>query len=146
MTKHTSSARPLSAGLLVSKGAARPAQVFGQRPPSGAPSGLFDAPQRPSSDSQERPYQTPRDQPVSAPVTRSEPTAEARVDAPTVEGAKKAAFTFRMDEKRHFRLRLLSAHQNRSAQKIMEAALDAYLDTHAPQTSGMACPCFADEV
>jgi hypothetical protein len=68
--------------------------------------------------------------------------AEELIEMPRTTGAKKAAFTFRMCEKRHFRLRLLSAHQNRSSQKILEAALDDYLETHAPQTAGMACHCF----
>ncbi|MEM7570248.1 MAG: hypothetical protein AAF337_10675 [Pseudomonadota bacterium] len=129
-----SSARPLSASLLVNKGAARPAPVFGQR----APSSSFEpaTEEAPQSD-------TTVQAPVEAPVsTYSEPPAEQAEPV----AVKKAAFTFRMDERRHFRLRLLSAHQNRSSQKIMEAALDAYLDTHAPQTSGMACPCFSDEV
>lgn len=71
-----------------------------------------------------------------------EPAADELIEMPKTAGLKKAAFTFRMCEKRHFRLRLLSAHQNRSSQKILEAALDDYLETHSPQTAGMACHCF----
>lgn len=72
----------------------------------------------------------------------AEQQPEELIEMPRTTGLKKAAFTFRMCEKRHFRLRLLSAHQNRSSQKILEAALDDYLETHAPQTAGMACHCF----
>jgi len=70
---------------------------------------------------------------------RKSPPKPTKVDA---EFGKKAAFTFRMGEQRHFRLRLLSAHQNRSSQKIMEDALDAYLEAHAPQSIGEGCACY----
>lgn len=89
-------------------------------------------------------------QPAAPPQPQNTPTAQTQAPqrtAPnTVEhkaaDTKKAAFTFRMCEARHFRLRLLSAHQNRSSQKILEDALDTYLATHAPQTAGLACHCF----
>lgn len=123
MQKTPAGARPLSAGLLVSKGAARPTPVLGQRPTSGAPDSLFK---------------------VSNPAATPTPSHQSQQDV-VPPSTKKAAFTFRMDERRHFRLRLLSAHENRSAQKIMEAALDAYLDDHAPQSDGLACACFSQE-
>ncbi len=40
----------------------------------------------------------------------------------------KAAFTLRLDEDRHLRLRLATAVQNRSAQRIVTDALDTYLN------------------
>lgn len=42
----------------------------------------------------------------------------------------KIAFTLRLDHDRHLRLRLATAVTNRSAQKIVTDALDAYLDAH----------------
>ena len=43
--------------------------------------------------------------------------------------AHKAAFTLRLDEGRHLRLRLASAVSGRSAQQIVTEALDAYLES-----------------
>lgn len=122
------SARPLSASLLAAKGTARPAQRTGQA--YGQPRALFDVQQAPAAPA------TQQKEPSTA------KTASVAAAPSTAPSGKKAAFTFRMDEHRHFRLRLLSAHQNRSSQKIMEEALDAYLETHAPQTESLACPCF----
>lgn len=42
---------------------------------------------------------------------------------------KKAAFTLRLDEERHLRLRLATATRHRSAQQLVTAALDAFLET-----------------
>jgi hypothetical protein len=42
----------------------------------------------------------------------------------------KVAFTLRLDGERHLRLRLATAVTNRSAQKIVTDALDAYLTAH----------------
>ncbi|QKS00111.1 hypothetical protein F9288_11085 [Sphingomonas sp. CL5.1] len=42
---------------------------------------------------------------------------------------RKAAFTLRMDEERHLRLRLASATRNRSAQQLVTEALDAFIAT-----------------
>ena len=42
----------------------------------------------------------------------------------------KIAFTLRLDAERHLRLRLATAVSNRSAQKIVLDALDAYLVAH----------------
>ncbi|MEM6832913.1 MAG: hypothetical protein AAF562_04755 [Pseudomonadota bacterium] len=136
MSKLSGAPSPLSATLLASKGAARPTPVFGQR-------GLNQDQPPLSQDSE-----APKSQ-VSAKADMAEALAHHTSDTQPEEQTqkntgKKAAFTFRMDESRHFRLRLLSAHQNRSSQKIMEAALDAYLDTHAPHTGGVNCPCFTD--
>ena len=40
----------------------------------------------------------------------------------------KAAFTLRLDEQRHLKLRLATAVQNRSAQRVVTEALDNYLN------------------
>lgn len=42
----------------------------------------------------------------------------------------KVAFTLRLDAERHLKLRLATAVTNRSAQKIVTDALDAFLDAH----------------
>jgi len=45
-----------------------------------------------------------------------------------LERGKRAAFTLRLDEERHLKLRLLSTVKGRSAQQIVTEALDAMLD------------------
>ncbi|WP_342251099.1 hypothetical protein [Sphingomonas sp. OTU376] len=72
-----------------------------------------------------------------APVVASAPAPQAPVLAPAAaerlarEVAKKskAAFTLRLDNDRHLRLRLASAVTNRSAQQIVTEALDAFLES-----------------
>ena len=49
----------------------------------------------------------------------------------------KAAFTLRLDEERHLRLRLACTVSNRSAQQVVTAALDALLDS-MPEINAMA--------
>ncbi|MGJ3649677.1 hypothetical protein ACLB0R_14535 [Sphingomonas sp. GlSt437] len=63
--------------------------------------------------------------PPAAPVSR---VASAR---------GKAAFTLRLDEHRHLRLRLASALKHQSAQQLVTAALDAFLD-QLPEVDDMA--------
>ena len=52
----------------------------------------------------------------------------ARIRRETAHG-RKAAFTLRLDEERHLRLRLASATRNRSAQQLVTEALDAFIAT-----------------
>ena len=67
-------------------------------------------------------------------VTRSAPTpiAKARVEAPAPRKAdafnRRAAFTLRLDAKRHLKLRLASTVRNRSAQQLVTEALDRFLN------------------
>ena len=49
----------------------------------------------------------------------------------------KAAFTLRLDEERHLRLRLASAVSGRSAQQIVTGALDAFLESR-PEVGELA--------
>ena len=49
----------------------------------------------------------------------------------------KAAFTLRLDEDRHLRLRLASALSGRSAQTLVTAALDAFLES-VPEVDDLA--------
>ncbi len=61
-------------------------------------------------------------EPVSTPIVR--PAARAK---------SKAAFTLRLDEDRHLRLRILCAMQHRSAQQLVTQALDDFLNRHSDQ-------------
>lgn len=63
-----------------------------------------------------------------------------------VAPGKRAAFTLRLDSARHLRLRLLCAHQHRSAQQIVIEALDAWLATHPIALTKDACLCRDSEV
>ena len=49
---------------------------------------------------------------------------------------RKAAFTLRLDEERHLRLRLASATRNRSAQQLVTEALDAFI-TAMPEVEAL---------
>lgn len=63
---------------------------------------------------------------------------EAPPRAKAEPGSKsKAAFTLRLDAERHLKLRLACAVKNRSAQKIVSEALDAYLAT-LPELDSLA--------
>ncbi|MDG2532262.1 hypothetical protein P6144_01255 [Sphingomonas sp. HITSZ_GF] len=69
-----------------------------------------------------------------APVTTKLPalgTAAAERVAREVAKKSKAAFTLRLDNDRHLRLRLASAVTNRSAQMLVTEALDAFLESIA---------------
>lgn len=68
--------------------------------------------------------------PVKPLTIRRRPRAVAQPVAPAVAGTK-AAFTLRLDERRHLRLRLACAMLNRSGQQIVAEALDQYLDSVA---------------
>ena len=51
--------------------------------------------------------------------------------------ARRAAFTLRLDAKRHLKLRLASTVKNRSAQQLVTAALDKYL-AEIPEIEALA--------
>ena len=54
--------------------------------------------------------------------------AEARTDSPAQKGrTRRAAFTLRLDEQRHLKLKLASAVTGESAQQIVTEALDRLL-------------------
>lgn len=65
---------------------------------------------------------------AAAPIApKAAPAARAPRAAP---GSKpKAAFTLRLDPERHLKLRLVCAVEHRSAQQLVIAALDAFLET-----------------
>jgi len=74
---------------------------------------------------------------VSSIVRRPVSVATAGRLARETRHKAKAAFTLRLDEDRHLRLRLASALSGRSAQMLVTEALDAFLDT-VPEIDDLA--------
>ncbi len=68
----------------------------------------------------------PEPAPAPAPVAIAPSADRAPRAAPK---SNKAAFTLRLDNDRHLRLRLASAVSNRSAQQLVTEALDAFLNS-----------------
>ena len=70
---------------------------------------------------------------IEAPVPQPEVVVKAVAAAGRIARATqhkhKAAFTLRLDEERHLRLRLASAVSGCSAQQIVTGALDAFLES-----------------
>ena len=56
---------------------------------------------------------------------------------------RRAAFTLRLDAKRHLKLRLASTVKNRSAQQLVTAALDKYL-AEIPEIEALAAQVTRD--
>jgi hypothetical protein len=82
------------------------------------------------------------------PVPKPKPLAKAPKPEPAATRAKsrepsakrdsrRAAFTLRLDAKRHLKLRLASTVKNRSAQQLVTAALDKYL-AEIPEVEALA--------
>jgi hypothetical protein len=74
---------------------------------------------------------------TSAPAVRAVPTSapapapRAEAPAPRIKSdafSRRAAFTLRLDAKRHLKLRLASTVRNRSAQQLVTEALDRFLN------------------
>jgi len=61
---------------------------------------------------------------VPAPAPRKQAVAANKNDAFN----RRAAFTLRLDAKRHLKLRLASTVRNRSAQQLVTEALDRFLN------------------
>ncbi|MFT5540351.1 MAG: hypothetical protein ACI82H_001881 [Alphaproteobacteria bacterium] len=53
----------------------------------------------------------------------------------------RARVTLRLNEARHFRLKLAGAHMQQSLQEILTAALDHYLDQVGPEILREGCVC-----
>lgn len=62
------------------------------------------------------------------------PAARPRMPRAAPGSRGKAAFTLRLDSDRHLKLRLVCAIDHRSAQQIVTAALDEFLDRHPVAT------------
>jgi hypothetical protein len=75
---------------------------------------------------------------AQAPAARPVSTATAaRIGREVAAKKGKAAFTLRLDQERHLKLRLASAVSGRSAQQLVTEALDAFLDT-LPEVGALA--------
>jgi hypothetical protein len=79
--------------------------------------------------------------PVREPTQR-EP-ARRKPAAKSDDFARRAAFTLRLDAKRHLKLRLASTVKNRSAQQLVTAALDKYL-AEIPEIEALAAQVTRD--
>jgi hypothetical protein len=80
----------------------------------------------------------PKPKPQKA-APKSEPAvARAKSREPSAKrDSRRAAFTLRLDAKRHLKLRLASTVKNRSAQQLVTAALDKYL-AEIPEVEALA--------
>jgi hypothetical protein len=81
--------------------------------------------------------EAPAPAPVAATVSRPVSVATASRIARETKHKNKAAFTLRLDEDRHLRLRLASALSGRSAQLLVTEALDAFLGS-LPEVDNLA--------
>ena len=155
----------LSSGLLARKGQAKPAMRpqgfngFGSpQEDLGWNDMGFDAPRAAPADAPAVVHQqvelakrlTPDPEPVAeAEMIVAEPViapapAQRRAKAKAVAGPK-AAFTLRLDEERHLRLRLASALHRRSSQRLVTEALDALLND-MPGLDGMVAKAKRDQL
>src|SRR6186713_3004004 len=83
----------------------------------------------------ELPVPKPKPQPKAP---KPEPVARAKSREPSAKrDSRRAAFTLRLDAKRHLKLRLASTVKNRSAQQLVTAALDKYL-AEIPEVEALA--------
>ena len=78
----------------------------------------------------------------TAPVPAPKPTKPKLVEAaaeevPEEDASRRAAFTLRLDAKRHLKLRLASTVKNRSAQQLVTQALDKFL-AEIPEIEALA--------
>ncbi|HTK70974.1 MAG TPA: hypothetical protein VL331_00550 [Croceibacterium sp.] len=78
---------------------------------------------------------------LDADVARPAARAQRRSEAPAASASdalgRRAAFTLRLDAKRHLKLRLASTVRNRSAQQLVTEALDRFLDA-IPEIEALA--------
>lgn len=142
----------LTSSLLARKGQAKPAM----RPQGYAAFGVsqedlgwndmgYDSPRAPADQVVAEPPAVIRQQeelaaklevrpeePVSAPAR-----APRRPKAARAFDGRKAAFTLRLNEDRHLRLRLASAVRRQSSQQLVTAALDAFLNA-IPELDALA--------
>jgi hypothetical protein len=78
-----------------------------------------------------KPKPQPRAPKPEPAVVRTKSQSSAKRDS------RRAAFTLRLDAKRHLKLRLASTVKNRSAQQLVTAALDKYL-AEIPEVEALA--------
>lgn len=76
---------------------------------------------------------------VKGAAAPSRPVPQAQRQSARSEGVLRVAL--RLDEPRHRRLRLTAAHFRKSAQAVVLAALDHYLDRIVPSVLDERCAC-----
>jgi hypothetical protein len=110
----------LSAGMIV-RGSVPASVLYGTEAPprTQAPASLREVNAKVSATIAQRPAPPPEPAPVIA--LKPETTA-------TVPAGQRKAVTVRLDPVHHMRLRLVGSYMHRSAQDILVAALNAYLD------------------
>ena len=74
---------------------------------------------------------------VRMPKRPAQPRARAAAKAHIQAEVRKAAFTLRLDSSRHLRLRLATAVTGRSAQQLVTAALDQFIES-LPEVGNLA--------
>ncbi|WP_166039335.1 hypothetical protein [Sphingosinicella sp. YJ22] len=74
---------------------------------------------------------------VRMPKRPAQPRAKAAAKAQIQADVRKAAFTLRLDSSRHLRLRLATAVTGRSAQQLVTAALDQFIES-LPEVGNLA--------
>lgn len=122
----------LTAGLLARKGGAKPAmrpQLYNAQDDLGW-NDMGEAPAPPAKSVLVPIAFAPPAEIAPPPVVQQQAAlAESFAPAPrAAPGARgKSAFTLRLDEERHLRLRLMGAHRHRSAQSLVTEALDRFL-------------------
>ena len=136
----------LSAGLLARKGAAKPAmrpQMYNVQDDLGW-NDMGEAPvAKPAAAVVPIAFSQPiAEEPPAPPVVVQQAALAQSFEVPVparpraAPGSKgKSAFTLRLDEDRHLRLRLMGAHQHRSAQSLVTEALDRVLDAFEAKKS-----------
>ncbi|HLB06531.1 MAG TPA: hypothetical protein VJN41_02460 [Alphaproteobacteria bacterium] len=134
---------PLTGFLLVAKGAARPTLVASGGP-NAAPLAASALPRHAEPRSARvnvagRPARALSLEAVAAlPQQRPEPDAAKRPVVPH----ERVRISIRLTPDDHQRLRLAALKTRRSLQDIVTGALDAYLETLAPELRAGACACF----
>ena len=76
----------------------------------------------------DRPLETVADEPVGPTARKAAEQVPSRSREPSPLRGRRAAFTLRLDAKRHLKLRLASTVRNRSAQQLVTEALDRFLN------------------
>ena len=84
----------------------------------------------------ELPIPKPKPQPKQ-PKPEPTPSRAKNLVSAAEKASRRAAFTLRLDAKRHLKLRLASTVKNRSAQQLVTAALDKYL-AEIPEIEALA--------
>lgn len=149
----------LSGSILVPKGTAAPTnspgapasqavrvamatKLTGQGPSPGALPGPADAPRPPGPAEVARPQAPPQAPRPPLLQARPEPPREP---LPAGVVGERVNLSFRLDADRHLRLKLAAAHLRKSSQRILELALDSYLERVAPHCAKGQCACLGDE-